>query len=138
MDTISESERSLLMSRIRSKNTKPELAVRSVLHRMGYRFRIHSRMLPGCPDIVLPRHRKIVLVHGCFWHGHNCSIASTPKSRVEYWLPKLERTKMRDKENARELRRTGWHVLELWECEIRRGEGFIKRLARFMKAPIPR
>ena len=79
-----------------------------------------------------------MLVHGCFWHGHSCSIASAPKSRLEYWLPKLERTKARDKVNARELRRAGWHVLELWECDIRKGEGFIKRLARFMKAPIPR
>ena len=136
MDTITESERSVVMSRIRSKNTQPELAVRSVLHRMGYRFRLHSPTLPGHPDIVLSRHHKIVLVQGCFWHGHNCAIACAPKSRLDYWLPKLERTKMRDKLNMQKLREGGWHVLELWECDIRKGR-FIKQLARFMKAPIP-
>jgi DNA mismatch endonuclease, patch repair protein len=136
MDTISKSARSSNMSRIRDKNTQPELAVRSVLHRMGYRFRLHSPALPGRPDIVLPRHRKIVLVQGCFWHGHNCSIACAPKSRQHYWYPKLERTKVRDKSNILKLRNAGWQVLELWECDIRK-ERFIDQLVRFMKTPNP-
>lgn len=136
MDTISSEERSALMSRIRSKNTLPELVVRSLLHRMGYRFRIHQRDLPGAPDIVLPRHKKIVLVHGCFWHGHFCRLASKPKSNSEYWSEKILRNKARDERNLKALEAAGWKVLELWECEIRKFDGLEIRLAKFLHEKI--
>lgn len=132
MDTISREQRSALMSRIRSKNTKPELAVRSILHQLGYRFRLHRKDLPGRPDIVLPRHRKIVLVHGCFWHGHDCRLASKPKSNASYWSSKIARNRERDRKSVRELTEAGWIVLELWECEIRKGGDLVERISEFM------
>jgi DNA mismatch endonuclease, patch repair protein len=132
MDTISPTERSALMSRIRSENTRPEMAVRSILHRLGYRFRIHRKDLPGRPDIVLPRHRKIVLVQGCFWHGHTCRFASTPKSNTGYWSVKIEANRARDARNKKALAEQGWAVLELWECEIRQLKGLEDRLQAFM------
>ncbi len=118
MDTITPEKRSELMGRIRSKDTKPEIAVRSLLHGLGYRFRLHRKDLPGRPDIVLPKHRKIILVQGCFWHGHNCSLASKPKSNQGYWNPKIISNQERDKRNIAALRTLGWEVLELWECDI--------------------
>ena len=134
MDTITSAERSALMSRIRSKDTTPELVVRSVLHRLGYRFRLHRKDLPGCPDIVLPRHGKIVLVHGCFWHGHGCKLGSKPKTNVSYWRAKIRANRARDARNREELVGRGWAVLELWECEIRRYDGIQDRLQEFMQA----
>ncbi len=133
MDTITSTERSTLMSRIRSKDTRPEMAVRSLLHRMGFRFRIHRKDLPGRPDIVLPRHRKIVLIQGCFWHGHTCRLASKPKSNESYWSAKLETNRARDARNLAALIGQGWIVLELWECEIRRFEGLEEKLQAFMQ-----
>ena len=133
MDTITPAERSALMSRIRSKDTKPELVVRSLLHRLGYRFRVHRKDLPGWPDIVLPRHRKIILVQGCFWHGHTCRLASKPKSNEGYWNKKIETNRARDARNLEHLQRQGWTVLELWECEIRRFDGLEEQLRAFMK-----
>jgi DNA mismatch endonuclease (patch repair protein) len=136
MDTIKAEERSALMSRIRSKNTKPELVVRSLLHRLGYRFRLHRRDLPGSPDIVLPRHKKIVLVQGCFWHGHNCRLASKPKSNVGYWSEKILKNKARDERNIRALQVAGWNVIELWECEVRKFDGLERRLLDFLQEKI--
>lgn len=108
------------MARIRSKNTRPELVVRSTLHRMGYRFRLHCAKLPGKPDVVLPRHRKVILVHGCFWHQHRgCKLASRPSSNTEYWLAKLDSNVRRDRQNRRKLRALGWKVLVVWECQTR-------------------
>lgn len=133
MDTISKSERSLLMGRIRGKNTQPEMVVRSILHRLGYRFRLHVRELPGCPDIVLPRHHKAVLVQGCFWHGHGCRIASKPKSNACYWKAKIETNRVRDSRNRDALVGMGWKILELWECNIRKREGLAQALQRFME-----
>jgi len=133
MDTITAAERSALMSRIRSKDTKPELAVRSLLHGLGYRFRLHCHKLPGTPDVVLPRHRKIVLIHGCFWHGHACSLGSKPKSNSEYWRRKIRGNRTRDRRNLLALKRAGWRVLELWECEIRANSRIANRLQRFMR-----
>jgi DNA mismatch endonuclease (patch repair protein) len=133
MDTIDQARRSELMSRIRSKDTKPEIAVRQLLHRLGYRFRLHRKDLPGRPDIVLPRHRKIILVHGCFWHGHTCRLASRPKSNSGYWSDKIVKNKERDTRNLHALREAGWTVLELWECDIRKFEGLEERLAEFMQ-----
>lgn len=133
MDTISKAERSALMARIRSKDTKPELVVRSVLHRLGFRFRIHRKDLPGKPDIVLPRHHKIILVQGCFWHGHSCALASKPKSNQEYWREKVKSNRLRDRWVKQELSRRGWTVLELWECEVRKEIGLAEKLEAFMR-----
>lgn len=106
------------MARIRGKNTGPELAVRKVLHRLGFRFRLHRRDLPGRPDLVLPRHRTAVLVHGCFWHRHQgCKNATTPKSNVEFWEAKFARNTARDAETEQALTACGWRVLTVWECE---------------------
>jgi DNA mismatch endonuclease (patch repair protein) len=108
------------MRRVRGKDTTPEMAVRSLLHRLGFRFRLHRKDLPGKPDIVLPKHKAAIFVHGCFWHRHaGCSRASTPATRQEYWLPKFRRTVERDKRNQDKLRRAGWNVIVVWECEIR-------------------
>lgn len=133
MDTLTPEDRSALMSRIRSKNTKPELIVRSLLHRLGYRFRIHRSDLPGRPDIVLPKHGKVILVQGCFWHGHCCRIASTPKSNQGYWIPKIQATRARDVRNIQALRDIGWVVLELWECEICKAPNLISKIQQFMQ-----
>lgn len=106
------------MRHIRSKDSKPELRVRQMLHRMGYRFRLHRRSLPGTPDIVLPRFKLAVFVHGCFWHQHEgCRHSKIPKLRVDYWLPKLTRTQKRDKEARAQLDELGWRSLVVWECE---------------------
>lgn len=110
--------RSEMMSRIRSKDTKPEILVRKALHRLGFRFRLHVRVLPGRPDIVLPKYRVIIQVKGCFWHGHTCRDGRLPKSNRGYWVPKLLRNKQRDISNDRKLRRMGWSVRNFWECRI--------------------
>lgn len=133
MDNMSRADRSALMARIRSKDTKPERVVRSILHRLRFRFRIHCSDLPGKPDVVLPRHRKIILVHGCFWHGHSCALASKPKSNQAYWREKIKTNRLRDRRVRRDLVNDGWSVLELWECEIRRGIGLVRKLRAFMK-----
>lgn len=134
MDTITQTQRSLLMGRIRSKDTKPELEVRRILHRLGYRFRLHRKDLPGRPDIVLPKHRKIVLVHGCFWHGHTCRLASKPKSNSGYWSEKILKNQERDVRNLDALQTANWTVLELWECDIRKMDGLEQKLIEFMKS----
>ncbi len=118
-DTMTKAERSALMARIRSTNTKPEVFVRSALHRAGFRFRLHNRELPGRPDIVLPKHRTVVFVHGCFWHRHGCSLASDPATRKAFWREKFARNVARDKRTAAALRRAGWRVLTVWECALR-------------------
>lgn len=133
MDTISREARSRNMASIRNKNTAPELTVRSVAHALGLRFRLHSPGLPGHPDLVFPRHRVIVLVHGCFWHRHTCSAATTPKSNVEYWMAKFARNIERDREVRKALKSRGWRVLEIWECETRDASRLARRLARFFR-----
>jgi DNA mismatch endonuclease (patch repair protein) len=132
MDIITAEKRSVLMSKIRSKDTKPEVKVRSILHRLGYRFRIHRADLPGKPDIILPKYKAAILVHGCFWHGHECKIASKPKSNQSYWHPKIEVNRARDERNAYALTGQGWKVLTLWECEIRKGEGLEEKIENFL------
>jgi DNA mismatch endonuclease (patch repair protein) len=118
MDTISPAERSRIMARIRSKDTKPELAVRSALHRIGFRFRLHCGALPGRPDIVLPRYRTVILVQGCFWHRHpDCRLAYFPKSRQDFWRRKFAANVERDRRTRRELRKLGWHAIVVWECQ---------------------
>ena len=121
------------MSRIRAKNTKPEILVRSLLHRMGYRFRLHSRSLPGKPDIVLPKYRTTVLVHGCFWHRHNaCRFAYVPKSRVEFWERKFRKNVERHDRVVKELIDLGWAVVVVWECQTRDVQGLRHCLDEFL------
>ena len=121
------------MSLVRSKNTKPEIAVRRILHRMGYRFRVHRKDLPGSPDIVFVGPRKILFVHGCFWHGHYCRTGNRiPKTRVEYWNAKIARNRQRDLSVRRRLRALGWQVLTVWECQLRRPAILTDRLCRFL------
>lgn len=108
------------MSRIRGKDTKPEIRVRSMLHRMGYRFRLHRKDLPGEPDIVLPKYKTVIFVHGCFWHRHKgCKYAYTPKSRVKFWKDKFAETVKRDKQHLKQLKENGWEVFIVWECETK-------------------
>ena len=118
MDIISEERRSWNMSRIKGKDTKPELVVRSTLHKMGYRFRLHKKELPGKPDIVLPKYKTVIFVHGCFWHRHKgCKFAYKPKSRVDFWNAKFDETIARDKRNRKQLEAKGWNIEIIWECE---------------------
>ena len=128
-DRLSRERRSWNMSRIGSRDTTPELLVRSTLHRAGYRFRLHSKQLPGRPDIVLPKYRTVVFVHGCFWHRHSrCRFAYTPKSRVAFWREKFASNVERDRRNARELRSLGWKVVTVWECQADRPDRWLGRL----------
>lgn len=127
-DIVDPVTRSVMMSRIRGKNTKPELTLRSLLHRQGFRFRLHGRELPGRPDIVFPRHKAVVFVHGCFWHGHACKVDKMPKSRTDYWGPKIEANRARDVRKAAKLRRLGWKVVTVYECELKQPERLARRL----------
>lgn len=132
-DHLSGEQRSAHMRLIRGRNTLPERRVRQLLHAMGYRFRLHRRDLPGSPDIVLPKHRIAIFVHGCFWHQHEgCRLARLPKSRHDYWLPKFERNARRDREAARQLRALGWRPLVVWECETARAETLQTKLTRLL------
>ena len=110
------------MSRIGSKNTKPELIVRSFLHGIGMRFRLHSNKLPCKPDIILPKYQTVIFVHGCFWHQHGCKKSTIPKTNKKFWLEKFQKNKDRDKKNKDELKKINWMVLEIWECEINKKE----------------
>jgi len=117
------------MRAVRRENTGPELAVRKAAHRLGLRFRLYRKDLPGTPDLVFPKHRTCLFVHGCFWHRHpGCKRASTPKTRRDYWLPKFERNVEKDRDNEEALRRLGWRVVTIWECETRDPEGLEDRL----------
>lgn len=121
MDTLSPEKRSEVMSHIRSKDTKPEMVVRRHLHALGFRFRLHSHKLPGHPDIVLPKWHTVVFVNGCFWHRHKgCKTATMPKSNVEFWQAKFDRNVARDKKEHAALEAAGWHVIVLWECEVKK------------------
>jgi len=129
MDRISPEHRSWNMSRIHSGNTKPEIIVRSLLHRMGCRFRLHRKDLPGKPDIVLPKYRTVIFVHGCFWHRHSgCRYAYTPKSRINFWEEKFSRNIERDHEAKDKLKILNWKVLTIWECETRDMQSLITKL----------
>jgi|TARA_B100001964_G_C13878563_1_gene441913 DNA mismatch endonuclease (patch repair protein) len=108
------------MSSIRDRNTQPEKKIRSILFLKGYRFKIHDKKLPGKPDIVLPKHKTIINVNGCFWHYHGCSRSNVPKTKTKYWLEKLENNKSRDSQNKRKLRKLGWKVIDVWECTLKR------------------
>ena len=136
-DTFTKAKRSEIMSRISGKNTAPELRVRRLLHALRYRFRLHRDDLPGKPDIVLPRHRKIVLIHGCFWHGHpGCPRAALPTTNTLFWEKKINGNKTRDRQVLRQLHTQGWEVLVLWQCQLKIDEALTRRLLRFLR-PAP-
>lgn len=117
-DRVTTAVRSRIMASIGSKDTKPELTVRSLLHRRGFRFRLHRKDLPGKPDLVFPRHRAVIFVHGCFWHGHDCHLFSMPKSRADFWQQKIGRNKERDAAQQEMLAEVGWRVALVWECAL--------------------
>lgn len=134
MDTLSSLDRSKNMRAIKGRDTGPELIVRRLLHAMGYRFRLHRRDLPGSPDVVLPRHRVAVLIHGCFWHRHSCSRGrSKPRTRRAFWRTKFAGNEVRDRRSLRALRREGWRVIVVWECQTGEVDRLRERLARFLQ-----
>lgn len=123
------------MSRIRGKDTTPELSIRSLIHRLGYRYILYSKKLPGRPDLVFSGRKKVIFVHGCFWHGHKgCPKGKLPKSNLEYWMPKLERNKKRDSDNRRMLEDQGWSVLVVWQCELKNTDVLKKRIVGFLES----
>ena len=135
-DIMSPAERSARMARIRARDTRPELLVRSLLYRLGYRYRLHPTDLPGRPDIAFRGKRKVVFVHGCFWHSHEgCRRNRPPKSNSDYWGPKLDKNKRRDLSNIRELRRSKWQILVVWECETKNTDELLPRLLSFLSDP---
>ena len=137
MDILTSDQRSKCMSRNPSKGTKPEIVVRRMTHRMGYRFRLHRKDLPGKPDLVFPARKKVIFVHGCFWHQHpNCRLASYPKSNQEYWIPKLQRNVERDLKHTDALEELGWQVLTIWECDVRKLEGLEDAIFDFMESRV--
>ncbi|HEX9960499.1 MAG TPA: very short patch repair endonuclease [Pyrinomonadaceae bacterium] len=132
-DNLTAEQRKRNMTAIKSRHTKPEIIVRSIVHRLGFRFRLHEPKLQGKPDIVLPRHRKIVLVHGCFWHMHDCKRGNvTPKSNTDYWQTKRFRNVERDKTNLNVYKKEGWKVLTIWECEIKDLNKVERKLIKFL------
>lgn len=134
-DVLTPEQRSFNMSRIRSRDTRPEKRVRSIVHGLGYRYRLHKNDLPGKPDVVLVRHRKIIDVHGCFFHMHNCRYGRVvPVTNANFWKTKRLSNVERDKRNLGKLRREGWKVLIVWECETHKPEKLLKRLERFLAA----
>lgn len=133
MDKVSKEQRSRNMAAVRSRNTKPELLVRKALHRLGYRFRLHRKDLPGNPDIVLPGYRLCIFVHGCFWHRHaGCKRATTPATNTEFWIEKFNRNAVRDEKAIRQLRDTGWRVEVIWTCEIADAAKFDTAIGRIL------
>jgi len=135
MDTLSARQRSERMALVRGKDTKPEMVVRRLVHRLGYRYALHRRDLPGTPDMVFPARGKVIFVHGCFWHRHEgCALARLPKSRGEFWLPKLEGNARRDARKVRALRRQGWGVMTIWECQAGDTAWLANRIRRFLDA----
>lgn len=136
IDTLTKAERSERMSRVRAKDTKPEMTVRRLVHGMGYRYRLHDRRLPGSPDLVFRSRRKVIFVHGCFWHRHpdpSCKLARMPKSRQDFWGPKLEGNRERDERNRVALDREGWRQMVVWECECRHEEQLRNKLQDFLE-----
>lgn len=132
-DSLSRSERSVRMSLIRPKNTKPEIAVQKILRTLRLKYRRHTKKLPGCPDFILLDHKAAIFVHGCYWHRHgakSCKLARLPKSRLDFWLPKLEANRLRDLRNQKSLRTLGWRIVVVWECELRHKERIENRLIR--------
>lgn len=119
LDPLSKAQRSERMSRIKSKNTKPEMVIRRYLYHSGFRYRLHVKELPGKPDLVFKGRKKVIFIHGCFWHQHGCKYYRMPHTKIEYWIPKLQRNVERDKNEIESLEKSGWNVLIIWECEIK-------------------
>ena len=135
MDTLSPKERSERMARVKGKDTKPELVVRSLVHRLGFRFRLHCGNLAGKPDLVFVGRKKLIFVHGCFWHRHKgCARCRMPKSRLEFWGPKLEENRKRDLRNQRELKKDGWRIGLIWECQTADKTKLERRIMEFLNA----
>jgi DNA mismatch endonuclease, patch repair protein len=133
VDHVSPAKRSEIMRAVHTQNTGPEILVRKLLHRAGYRFRLHRKDLPGTPDIVFPTRHKVIFVHGCYWHGHtSCPKARLPESRVEYWAAKIAANRRRDRARMRQLRKTGWRAFVVWQCQLRRPEPLMRRLKGFL------
>lgn len=133
IDTLSPEKRSERMRRVRGRNTKPEMQVRRLIHGMGYRYRLHAKDLPGTPDIVFRRRKKAIFVHGCFWHRHeNCKLARLPKSRGEFWIPKLEGNRRRDKINQKMLIDMSWQFMVVWECQLKDIESLVLKIKTFL------
>ncbi|MDE0356993.1 MAG: DNA mismatch endonuclease Vsr [Gammaproteobacteria bacterium] len=133
LDPLTAGQRSALMSRVRSKDTKPEMRVRRLVHGMGYRYRLHAKELPGRPDLVFRPRRKVIFVHGCFWHRHDgCRRATTPNTRTSYWEDKFRKNVARDRRNLLDLAELGWDAIVVWECETRDLERLAPQLARFL------
>ena len=134
-DTLTPEQRSERMGRIRGKDTAPELTVRRIVHKIGYRYRLHEKDLPGCPDLVFPRSRKVIFVHGCFWHRHpdpKCPLVRLPKTRLDFWEPKLSANHRRDQRVQEMLAAAGWRIFVVWECEIGDKEQLENKLRRFL------
>ncbi len=137
MDIVSPEKRSQMMAGIKGKNTRPEMLVRRLVHGMGYRYRLHRKDLPGSPDLVFPRLRKVIFVHGCFWHRHHgCRFAYTPKSNKQFWLQKLESNTRRDARVLKSLDDLGWDVLVVWECEVSDLPSLSQKLASFLASDL--
>jgi DNA mismatch endonuclease, patch repair protein len=135
-DRLSPEARSALMANIRDKDTQPELAVRRLLHRLGYRFHVHHRSLPGSPDLAFTARRKVVFIHGCFWHYHDgCRFAHVPKSRSDYWCTKFDKNRARDERNLSALRESGWESFIVWECQLADRAALAERLLAFLGPP---
>ena len=124
--------RSENMRAIHSRDTQPEIEVRSLVHKLGYRFRLHRKDIPGTPDLVFPARRKVIFVHGCFWHSHACKTGLIPKSNRDFWLPKLRRNKARDRKNLEVLMKQGWDSLVIWQCELRDSDAVRRRVKLFL------
>ena len=123
------------MARVRAKDTRPEMHVRKLIFALGYRYRLHAKDLPGHPDIVFRKLGKVIFIHGCFWHRHSsCALARLPKSRLDFWIPKLEGNRKRDEKNRRALQREGWNVLTIWECQLKNSKRLGERIRRFLDA----
>ena len=134
MDCFTSKMRSKIMRAVKGRNTKPELIVHQILDSLGFRYRLHIDSLPGCPDIVFTKRKKVIFVHGCFWHRHKgCPNTRLPKSRLSFWKPKLEANHARDKKIRFKLRKLGWKVLVVWECEIKNFTRLTKKVIRFME-----
>jgi len=137
VDTLTPKQRSERMSRVRGANTKPEMVVRRLVHSMGYRYRLHKTTIPGKPDLAFASRRKVIFVHGCFWHRHDargCKLARLPKSRLDFWLPKLDANVARDAKIRARLGDLGWSVLTVWECELRDADSLKKTIRGFLEA----
>ena len=138
-DIVDKETRSRMMSGIRSTNTKPEILIRSLLHRSGFRFRIHVKTLPGKPDIVLPKYHAVIFIHGCFWHGHDCHLFKLPATRTEFWQTKIDRNRHNDQLALEALQKEGWRVVTIWECVLRgklriSGESIIDQLSTWLQS----